>query len=105
MTNEWAVVFDRIAETVLPVHTCADCTDRVIHGEAVALKEQWPKQLVQHPYPYEYRDISDTSSADRHWLVGSESLNARRDGPHYILIRLFNFSYLFQVSAYSPDKL
>ncbi len=28
-----------------------------------------------------------------------------KDGSHYILIRLFNFSYLFQVSAYSPDKL
>ena len=27
------------------------------------------------------------------------------DGPHYILIRLFNFSYLFQVSADSPEKL
>ena len=78
LTNEWAVVFDRIAETALPVHTCADCTGRVIPGEAVALKEQWPKQLVQHPYPYECRDISDTSSADRHWLMGSESLNARR---------------------------
>ena len=78
MTNEWAVVFDRIAETALPVHTFADCTGRVIPVEAVALKEQWPKQLVQHLYPYEYRDISDTASSDRHRVMGSESLNARR---------------------------
>ena len=48
LTNEWAVVFDRIAETALPVHTGADCTGWVIPVEAVALKEQWPKQLVQH---------------------------------------------------------
>ena len=48
MTNEWAVVFDRIAETAFPVHTCAACTDRVIPAETVTLKEQWPKQLVQH---------------------------------------------------------
>ena len=31
--------------------------------------------------------------------------NLGKDGPHYILIRLFNFSYLFQVSADSPEKL
>ena len=31
--------------------------------------------------------------------------NLGEDGPHYILIRLFNFSYLFQVSADSREKL
>ena len=78
MTNEWAVVFDRIAETALPVHTGADCTGWVIFVDAVALKEQWPKQLVQHLSPYDYRDISHTAPSDRHWLLGSGSLNARR---------------------------
>ena len=48
MTDEWAEVFEGIAETALPVHNGADCTGWVIHVEAVALKEQWPKQLVQH---------------------------------------------------------
>ena len=74
----WAVVLERIAETVLPVHTSAACTGRIIPVEAVTLKQQWPKQLVQHLYPYEYRNISDTSSSARHWLLGSESSNARR---------------------------
>ena len=48
MTVERAVVFEGIAETALPVHTGADCTDWVVPVEAVALKEQWPKQLVQY---------------------------------------------------------
>ena len=48
MTDEWAEVLEGIAETALPVHTGADCIGWVIPVEAVALKEQWPKQLVQH---------------------------------------------------------
>ena len=65
MTDEWAEVFEGIAETALPVHTGADCTGWVIPVEAVALKEQWPKQLVQHLCPYEYIDISHTAPSDR----------------------------------------
>ena len=48
LAGEWAVVFEGIAETDLPVHTGADCTGWVVPVEAVTLKEQWPKQLVQH---------------------------------------------------------
>ena len=46
MSGWWS--FGRIAETAFPVHTCAACTSRVIPVETVTLKEQWPKQLVQH---------------------------------------------------------
>ena len=48
LTNEWAVVFERIAETAIPVHTRAACAGRIIPVEARTLKEWWPTQLVQH---------------------------------------------------------
>ena len=48
LISEWAVVIERIAETVLPVHTRADCNGRTHRVESVALNEQRPKQLVQH---------------------------------------------------------
>ena len=56
--------------------------------------------LSQHTH------IHNADSGHMLSIVNSmEFADSGEDGPHYILIRLFNFSYLFQVSADSPEKL